>query len=244
LIRRLGTVLPWILLLLFALRGLAAMRVDGATADEALHLAYGERALQSGTFLREDDRLNSKMPVSVLNAVPVALARHAAAPRELTWTRKLFLARLPSLLLGLLLGVLVWCWARELFGARAAALALFLYTFCPNVLAHSHLVTTDIGTTLAMFAATYAFWRYSVQPSRGRLLIAAAALGLAQLTKVTALFLGPIFVLIVILRLVRLARLGPEGTWRRQAARDLRLLLALAASAWKAGLTKAYPAAP
>jgi hypothetical protein len=233
-IRRLGAVLPWILLLLFALRGLDAMRVDGATADEALHLAYGERALHSGTFLREDNRLNSKMPVSVLNAVPVAIARHAAAPRQLTWPRTLFLARLPSLLLGLLLGVLVWCWARELFGDRAAALALFLYTFCPTINAHSHLVTTDIGTTLAMFAATYAFWRYTARPTRGRLLIAAAAFGLAQLTKVTALFLGPIFVLILLVRLIRTARRGrpgEEGMWRRQAARDLRLLLALAAGA-------------
>ena len=228
-IRRLGAFLPWILLLLFALRGLAAMRVDGATADEPLHLAYGERALHSGTFLREDDRLNSKMPVSMLNAFPVAIARHAAAPRELAWPRTLFLARLPSLLLGLLLGVLVWRWARELFGDRAGALALFLYTFCPNVNAHSHLVTTDIGTTLAMFAATYAFWRYTTQPSRGRLLIAAAAFGLAQLTKVTALFLGPIFVLILLVRLIRLARTGPEGAWSGQAARDLGALLALAA---------------
>ena len=228
-IRRLGAFLPWALLLLFALRGLAAMRVDGATADEPLHLAYGERALHSGTFLREDDRLNSKMPVSMLNALPVAIARHATAPRELAWPRTLFLARLPSLLLGLLLGVLVWRWARELFGDRAGALALFLYTFCPNVNAHSHLVTTDVGTTLAMFAATYAFWRYSVQPSRGRLLIAAAAFGLAQLTKVTALFLGPIFVLILLVRLIRLARTGPEGAWSRQAARDLGALLALAA---------------
>jgi 4-amino-4-deoxy-L-arabinose transferase-like glycosyltransferase len=228
-IRRLGALLPWALLLLFALRGLAAMRVDGATADEPLHLAYGERALHSGTFLREDDRLNSKMPVSVLNALPVAIARHAAAPRELPWPRVLFLARLPSLLLGLLLGVLVWRWTRDLFGARAGALALLLYTFCPNVLAHSHLVTTDIGTTLAMFAATWAFWRYTARPTRGRLLVAAAAFGLAQLTKVTALFLAPIFVLILLVRLVRLARLGPAGSWRRQAARDLGVLLALAA---------------
>ena len=153
-IRRLGALLPGLLLLLFALRGLAAMRVDGATADEPLHLAYGERALHAGTFLREDDRLNSKMPVSVLNALPVAIARQAAAPRELAWPRVLFLARLPSLLLGLLLGFLVWRWTRELFGARAGALATYLYTFCPNLLAHAHLVTTDIGTTLAMFAAT------------------------------------------------------------------------------------------
>ena len=219
-IRRLGAVLPWILLFLFALRGLDAMRVDGATADEALHLAYGERALHAGTFLREDDRLNSKMPVSVLNALPVAIARHAAAPRQLTWPRTLFLARLPSLLLGLLLGVLIGCWARELFGDGAAAPAVFLYTFCPNINAHSHLVTTDIGTTLAMFAATYAFWRYTARPARGRLLIAAAAFGLAQLTKVTALFLGPIFVLILLVRLVR-AKLGwgrrARGAGRRRA---------------------------
>jgi hypothetical protein len=228
-IRRLGALLPWALLLLFALRGLAAMRVDGATADEPLHLAYGERALHSGTFLREDDRLNSKMPVSVLNALPVAIARHAAAPRALPWPRVLFLARLPSLLLGVLLGVLVWRWTRDLFGARAAALALLLYTFCPNVLAHSHLVTTDISTTLAMFAATYAFWRYTARPTWGRLLVAAAAFGLAQLTKVTALFLAPIFVLILLVRLVRQVRLGPAGSWRRQAARDLGTLLALAA---------------
>jgi 4-amino-4-deoxy-L-arabinose transferase-like glycosyltransferase len=228
-IRRLGALLPWILLLLFALRGLAAMRVDGATADEPLHLAYGERALHSGTFLREDDRLNSKMPVSVLNALPVAIARQAAAPRELPWPRVLLLARIPSLLLGLLLGFLVWHWTRELFGARAAALALFLYTFCPNVLAHSHLVTTDIGTTLAMFAATWALWRYLAQPTRGRLVVAAAAFGLAQLTKVTALFLAPIFVLILLVRLVREARKGTDGAWRRQAARDVGALLALAA---------------
>ena len=228
-IRRLAALLPWLLLLLFALRGLAAMRVDGATADEPLHLAYGERALHAGTFLREDDRLNSKMPVSVLNALPVATARQAAAPRELPWPRVLLLARIPSLLLGLVLGFLVWHWTRELFGVRAAALALFLYTFCPNVLAHSHLVTTDIGTTLAMFAATWALWRYLARPTRGRLVVAAAAFGLAQLTKVTALFLAPIFVLILLVRLARTARLEEKGAWRRQAARDLGVLLALAA---------------
>jgi hypothetical protein len=53
--------------------------------------------------------------------------------------------------------------------------------------------------------------------------------GLAQLTKVTALFLAPIFVLILLVRLVREARTGTEGAWRRQAMRDLGALLALAA---------------
>jgi len=194
----LGRALPWALLILFALRGLAGMRADGTTADEPLHLGYGERGLTAGTFIRTDGTLNSKMPVSVLNALPETLANRSGT---LSWPQRLFLARLPSLLLGVLLGWLVWSWARALFGLRGGALALLLYTFCPNVLAHSHLVTTDISTALAMFAAAYALWRYLDRPGRGRLLVAVAAFGLAQLTKTTAAFLLPIFALILALRL-------------------------------------------
>lgn len=194
----LGRALPWALLILFVLRGLAAMQADGTTVDEPLHLSYGERGLTAGTFIRTNGTLNSKMPVSVLNALPEIVAnRHGT----LSWERVLFIARLPSLLLGVLLGWLVWSWARVLFGLRGGALALLLYTFCPNVLAHGHLVTTDISTVLAMFGAAYAFWRYLDRPGRGRLLVAVAAFGLAQLTKTTAAFLFPIFALILALRL-------------------------------------------
>jgi hypothetical protein len=98
---------------------------------------------------------------------------------------------------------LIWRWAHALFGAWSGVLALFLYTFCPNVLAHAHLVTTDIATTFAMFAATYTFWRYLTAPSRGGLLLAAIAFGGAQLTKATALFLVPIFAVILGVRALR-----------------------------------------
>ncbi len=179
---------------MFCVRGLLAMQVDGTTADEPMHLSYGQRALASGTFLRERELLNSKMPVSVLNALPVAIAGHG---RALSWRHQLYLARLPSLLLGVLLGWLVWRWALALFGWWGGILSLLLYSMCPNILAHAHLVTTDIATALAMFAATYCLWRYACAPSRGRLLLAASVFGVAQLTKATALLLGPIFVLIL-----------------------------------------------
>jgi hypothetical protein len=191
-------------LALFAWRELAAMRADGPTLDEAAHLAYGERGLTHGTFVRDGQMLNSKMPVSVLNALPVAAAaRWGRPPDEGT---RLWLGRLPTVFLGLALGWLVFRWARELFGFRGGALALFLYTFCPNVLAHSHLVTTDVATALGMFGATYAFWRYRQAPGAGRLAVAAAAFGAAQLTKATALFLVPIFALIVLVEAVRQRR--------------------------------------
>jgi Dolichyl-phosphate-mannose-protein mannosyltransferase len=212
---RLAGLAPWALLALFAARGLLAMRADGTTADEPLHLWYGERALTAGTFLRDSDLLNSKMPVSALNALPVVAVTHVHA---LSWPRQLFLARLPSLLLGVLLGGLVWLWARALFGAAGGALALFLYTFCPNVLAHTHLVTTDVATALAMFAAVYCLWRYLEAPSRGRLALAAAVFGAAQLTKATALLLLPIFAAILAARAVREAR---KASAPRRLAREL-----------------------
>jgi hypothetical protein len=197
------------LLALFAWRELAAMRADGPTVDERAHLAYGERGLASGAFDRESPMLNSKMPVSVLNALPVTAAARLGVPVDRQ--RRLWLGRLPTVALGLLLGWLVFLWAREIFGARGGVLGLFLYTFCPNVLAHSHLITTDLATALGMFAATYAFWRYRQQPGAWRLTVAAAAFGAAQLTKVTALFLVPIFLLIVLIELVRARLAGAKS---------------------------------
>ncbi len=214
--RWLAASLPAALLLVFAWRGVLAMHADGATVDEASHLGYGERALSEGTFLRTRE-LNSKMPVSALNAMPVVIARHWRP--GLAWPAALFVARLPSLLLGVLLGWLIWLWARALFGCWSGILALFLYSFCPNVLAHTHLVTTDISTALAMFAAVFFLWRYRQRPGRGRLWAAAAVFGAAQLTKATALLLAPLFGAILLVGALRQVMLqegaaagaGPAG---------------------------------
>ena len=209
---------------MFAVRGLLAMRADGTTVDEPMHLAYGERALTAGTFLRDTEALNSKMPVSVLNAIPVAVAGRG---RSLGWGRQLFLARLPTLLLGILLGILVWRWAQALFGAAGGALALLLYTCCPNVLAHAHLVTTDAATALGMFASVYCLWRYFERPSGSRLAIAATVFGLAQLTKATAILLVPILAVILAVRAFREARqgrgapAGPDSPDSKEAAATL-----------------------
>ncbi|HCB48624.1 MAG TPA: phospholipid carrier-dependent glycosyltransferase, partial [Chloroflexi bacterium] len=52
--------------------------------------------------------------------------------------------RLGIMLLSVLLGALIYRWAGQLFqSAQAGLLALLLYTFDPNILAHSFLATTD-----------------------------------------------------------------------------------------------------
>src|SRR5258705_281648 len=96
-----------------------------------------------------------------------------ADPREARSTR----AALCLLALSLLLGWTIFLWGRSLFGARGALLALALYVLDPNVVAHSGLVTTDLGVTLFIFLTLHALWRWSVRPSPARLALLGLSLG-------------------------------------------------------------------
>jgi hypothetical protein len=106
-------------------------------------------------------------------------------------------ARLPMVLLSAVLAVLVFSWAKQLHGALAGLLALVLYTFDPNIIAHSSVVTTDFGATFFIFVSIYCLWRFCQKPSWSRLLVTGIVFGLAQATKFSALFLFPIFVVLL-----------------------------------------------
>ena len=70
---------------------------------------------------------------------------------------------------GVLLVALIGWWAYRLWGMRAAVLAMVLACFEPNLVAHSSLVTTDIGVTLFVFLALYLLWEYVNFPTWSRL---------------------------------------------------------------------------
>ena len=95
-------------------------------------------------------------------------------------------------LLGVLLGILVFCWARELFGFWPAAIALGLFCTEPNLAAHSGLVTTDLGATCFIFGSVYFAWRIARNFSIGNAIGLTAFFVLAQLSKYSALLLVPI----------------------------------------------------
>ncbi len=103
----------------------------------------------------------------------------------------IFLARLPVMLTFPILGLLVFSWSRQLFGLKAGLFAVTLTAFCPNLLAHTRLAATDFLATLTIFAAFYFFRGYLTSPSWGRLLASGITLGIALLTKFTAIILVP-----------------------------------------------------
>lgn len=111
----------------------------------------------------------------------------------------ILLSRLPSVLLSTLLGILLWRWSRKLYGEGAGLLTLFLYAFSPVVLANASLATPDILLALTTAAALFLFHAYLLRPSIGRLCLSGLALGLALLSKFTALILLPTFAFVLIL---------------------------------------------
>jgi 4-amino-4-deoxy-L-arabinose transferase-like glycosyltransferase len=123
--------------------------------------------------------------------------------------------RLAAALLALALSLVVFFAAREWFGTTAALVALTLCVFDPNILAHSGLVTTDVGAALFFLAALYAICRYVTKPSLLRLAIAGVTLGLLLATKHSGVMLAPMLAVLIGWEVAA----APKGTRLRLALR-------------------------
>ncbi len=99
------------------------------------------------------------------------------------------LARLMMPIFTVVGGLIVFAWSARLYGRWAGLLSLALWAFCPNILAHARLVTSDACSTAMGVAATYTFWRYLHQPTGRRAIGAGLMLGVAQLSKFSLLIL-------------------------------------------------------
>jgi hypothetical protein len=103
-----------------------------------------------------------------------------------------FWARVPLIALTIALGVLIFVFARELFGARAAVLAVALFTLEPTVLAHGRVVQTDIAASFGYLLVFYTLYRYVLAPTPRRALLLGVAGGVACLAKFSMLLAAPI----------------------------------------------------
>ena len=132
-------------------------------------------------------------PRSVFEYVPNFFYRN---PDIVRYT---LVGRVQALLLGVVLGGLVFRWASEWFGCRAGLLACFLYAFSPNILAHSRLMTGDVAAALGCLATMYVLQRLLRRPGILRAILTGLVLGLALLIKYSAVVLLPAMVALLLL---------------------------------------------
>jgi len=111
----------------------------------------------------------------------------------------IFFTRLINIILGLVLGGVVFAFSYKLFGKLSGFFALFLYSLSPNIIAHSRLATLDIGTTLFIFLTVFVFWIFMQNPSIKKYFLFIFVFSLAILTKFTSLLLIPIIVILYLI---------------------------------------------
>lgn len=146
-------------------------------------------------FFKDDDRLWKKSPVpddvDFLGSADILRGQAILSSPENTGDRLLQQTRIPFVLLGMLLGYLVFRFSSELYGTKSGIISLIFYSFCPNMIALSSLAVPDLPLTLFTFMLFYFLWRGFYAGDRRAHWLSGLALGLALLSKYTALLLIP-----------------------------------------------------
>ncbi|MER6073407.1 phospholipid carrier-dependent glycosyltransferase [Streptomyces sp. NPDC001817] len=105
--------------------------------------------------------------------------------------RVMLWARLPVIVLTLLFGLVAFAFARELTGQAGGLVALALYAFSPDLIAHGSLATLDVPMAGFVLTSAWLVWRARRRPGL-YLPLAGAALGAAVATKMSALSAVPV----------------------------------------------------
>ena len=211
-IRRYELYLLGIVLAAFFALTWMSLAQKSVTVDEFVYVPAGLSHLRTGDF-----RLEAMNPplLRMLAALPLAMSE-VKLPLEMGWKsgqqwqmgyefmaanaeayQSIFVrARAVIVVLGALLVLLAWWWARSLYGRASGLAAAGLCAFCPNLMAHSGLATTDLGAAWFFLGALYAFWEFCRRPSSARGMGAGLLLGLALLAKFTSILLLPLGLLL------------------------------------------------
>src|SRR6202790_5026393 len=219
-----------LLLLVLEFQLLYSVKHESLTFDEGDHIFAGYMSLKHHDF-----GLNPEHPplVKMIAAVPL-LGMNLHEPqlqnryfkteaylsgRDLIFQNDhemvIFRARMAASIFALLVALLAFLTAQEMFGPGAGFLALVLIVFEPNFLAHGSLVTTDTGAAAALVSSIYAFYRYMKSPSWGRVAVLGLAAGIFFITKHSAVLLPAMLILLAITELLRRRQVGDESRLRQ-----------------------------
>jgi len=188
-----------------------AARKLSATWDEPYHLLAGIRYWQAGDFGINPEhpplaKLVAALPLLTMRLKVPFVGRNVGRPNCYIQGRALVFgndadaillrSRLAEAAFALVLMLLLLEAGYRMFGAGPAWIGAALALFEPNLLAHSALVTTDIGLACFFFAGVYALWRVAERPTAVRLVGCGVACGMAFAAKHSGVILIPTLILL------------------------------------------------
>jgi hypothetical protein len=241
-----------LLLVLMALLAGGAARRESVTVDEVAHTAAGVSYLQ-----KLDLRMNPEHPplAKVIAAIPLVIRGARADYSDFSWTfsgqstfnqfigewvfgndfllrwndagRTLWWARVPMLLITLLLGLALYTYGAQLGGSGwGGLLTLAVFISYPAFLAFGPLVITDIAVALFWVLAVWQMPRMWQSPTRAEIVKLGLAMSGAFLSKYSSGLLLFVFPAVALsLRLRPLPEQPSETSdlkmWRRRGRRNI-----------------------
>jgi hypothetical protein len=192
---RLGTLA---LFIIATARIIATYPVFSLTIDEPYHVAAGMEWLDRGQYNYEF--LHPPLSRVAVASGPYLLGQRSHGEQDLATEGARILFEAPNselVLTAARLGILPFFWLAAFAVYRmgelwldppGAFVATFLFTFCPPVLAHAGLATTDMAATAGLALVCWAFFRLPDNPGLAPSATLACALAFALLTKFSVIF--------------------------------------------------------
>lgn len=198
---------------------LSATRQESTTVDELAHLTAGQALWAKGDYRLQPE--NGLLP-QFWEGLPAFLeGRRLPPPGHPGWTQPnvwslgqayfhelgndlgamLFDGRAMNEVWSVATGLLIFLWARALFGAAGAWVSLGFFTFSPTFLANGALATSDMCMAFFMLASLGAYWRHLRHPTAANGAGSAVVFGLAFVAKFSAVLLLPMCALLALVRL-------------------------------------------
>ena len=192
---------------------LLSVRQMSQHADEAIHLYAGYRVLKCGDYAygREHPPLAKMIAAAPLlwSNIPMDCSqREVGADEEEQATRwfysqedwwpLLMKARIASSLSAVVLCLGVWVVARRMFGLVVAAVSTAVLAFEPNILGHGALLLNNVLLAAMFLLTVFCFYRWTRERSEPLLVGTGFSLGLALLTKHSAVLLIPILLVLAV----------------------------------------------
>jgi 4-amino-4-deoxy-L-arabinose transferase-like glycosyltransferase len=217
-----------VLLLVIVLQLVLMARDNSATFDEPFHIYAGYLQWKHGYVLLNPPLITSFFTLPLLGMnLPEPPITSDLPGGERTYDNLefqggkalvfqndtnaiLFRTRMTAMVFTVVLALLVFAAARDMFGVGAGLIALGLMAFDPTLMGHSALATLDAGNACLMFWAIYAFYRYVKSPTAWRLIATGVIVGLALAAKHSAILLFPTMGVLAIIEVVWRGKLEPE----------------------------------
>jgi len=195
--------LPAALLLLYVGQCVWFVGTQSFTVDEPTHIRAGIEAVRNGRIILDENPPLARLLYGLVlrdpkwqirvTQIPGAAIVNAVqpSPEAMAWR-----ARLVNVALGVVLGILLWFAARRFFSEAAANVALAVFAFSSEVIAHFSLATTDGAGTLFVFTSVFQLAMWWRNPSWKNTVLLGGLMGALLLAK---LYTAPLFVLTVAL---------------------------------------------